>query len=282
MAWFRKDKKPLEARKKRDVPADIFEQCPGCGEVLYRERLARNFSVCESCGYHLRISAEGYLSILLDPGSFEELDGDLRASDPLAFVDVKPYVNRIATAESAGKSEAVVTASGRLDGIEIAIAAMDFSFIGGSMGSVVGEKIARAGRSALQRSVPFIIVSQSGGARMQEGIYSLMQMAKTSTVLARLHEASLPFISVLTNPTTGGITASHSMLGDVNLAEPNALIGFTGPRVIEETIKQKLPKGFQRSEFQLEHGMIDLVVDRRDLKETIALILRHQRVGWTE
>ena len=282
MAWFRKDKKPLEARKKRDVPADIFEQCPGCGEVLYRERLVRNFSVCESCGYHLRISAEGYLSILLDPGSFEELDGDLRASDPLAFVDVKPYVNRIATAESAGKSEAVVTASGRLDGIEIAIAAMDFSFIGGSMGSVVGEKIARACRSALQRSVPFIIVSQSGGARMQEGIYSLMQMAKTSTVLARLHEASLPFISVLTDPTTGGTTASHSMLGDVNLAEPNALIGFTGPRVIEKTIKQELPKGFQRSEFQLEHGMIDLVVDRRDLKETIALILRHQRVGWTE
>ena len=282
MAWFRKDKKPLEARKKRDVPADIFEQCPGCGEVLYRERLARNFSVCESCGYHLRISAEGYLSILLDPGSFEELDGDLRASDPLEFVDVKPYVNRIATAESAGKSEAVVTASGRLDGIEIAIAAMDFSFIGGSMGSVVGEKIARACRLALQRSVPFIIVSQSGGARMQEGIYSLMQMAKTSTVLARLHEASLPFISVLTNPTTGGTTASHSMLGDVNLAEPNALIGFTGPRVIEETIKQKLPKGFQRSEFQLEHGMIDLVVDRRDLKETIAVILRHQRAGWTE
>ena len=282
MAWFRKDKKPLKAQKKRDVSADIFEQCPGCGEVLYRERLARNFSVCESCGYHLRISAEGYLSILLDPGSFEELDGDLRASDPLAFVDVKPYVNRIATAESAGKSEAVVTASGRLDGIEIAIAAMDFSFIGGSMGSVVGEKIARACRSALQRSVPFIIVSQSGGARMQEGIYSLMQMAKTSTVLARLHEASLPFISVLTNPTTGGATASHSMLGDVNLAEPNALIGFTGPRVIEKTIKQELPKGFQRSEFQLEHGMIDLVVDRRDLKETIALILRHQRAGWTE
>ena len=282
MAWFSKEKKPLKARKKRDVPADIFEQCPGCGEVLYRERLARNFSVCESCGYHLRISAEGYLSILLDPGSFEELDGNLRASDPLEFVDVKPYVNRIATAESAGKSEAVVTAAGRLDGIEIAIAAMDFSFIGGSMGSVVGEKIARACRLALQRSIPVIIVSQSGGARMQEGIYSLMQMAKTSTVLARLHEASLPFISVLTNPTTGGTTASHSMLGDVNLAEPNALIGFTGPRVIEETIKQELPKGFQSSEFQLEHGMIDLVVDRRDLKETIAVILRHQRVGWTE
>ena len=282
MAWFRKDKKPLKSQKKRDVPSDIFEQCPGCGDILYRERLARNFSVCESCGYHLRISAEGYLSILLDPGSFQELDGDLRASDPLKFVDVKPYANRIAKAESAGRSEAVMTAVGRLDGIEIAIAAMDFSFIGGSMGSVVGEKIARACRLALQRSVPFIIVSQSGGARMQEGIYSLMQMAKTSTVLARLHEASLPFISVLTNPTTGGTTASHSMLGDVNLAEPNALIGFTGPRVIEETIKQELPKGFQRSEFQLEHGMIDLVVDRRDLKETIALILRHQRAGWTE
>ena len=282
MAWFRKDKKPLKARNKRDVPADIFEQCPGCGKVLYRERLARNLNVCESCGYHLRISAEGYLSILLDPGSFEELDGNLRASDPLEFVDVKPYTNRIATAESAGKSEAVVTAVGRLDGIEIAIAAMDFSFIGGSMGSVVGEKIARACRSALELSVPFVTVSQSGGARMQEGIYSLMQMAKTSTALARLHEASIPFVSVLTNPTTGGTTASHSMLGDVNLAEPNALIGFTGPRVIEETIKQELPEGFQRSEFQLEHGMVDLVVDRRDLKETIALILRHQLAGWTE
>ena len=283
MAWFRKDKKPLKARKnKREVPADVFEQCPGCGEVLYRERLARSLNVCESCGHHLRISAEGYLSILLDPGSFEELDGDLRASDPLEFVDVKHYTNRIATAESSGRSEAVVTAAGRLDGIEIAIAAMDFSFIGGSMGSVVGEKIARACRSALQRSAPFVIVSQSGGARMQEGIYSLMQMAKTSTVLARLHEASLPFISVLTNPTTGGVTASHSMLGDVNLAEPNALIGFTGPRVIEETIKQELPEGFQRSEFQLEHGMVDLVVDRRDLKETVAVILRHQLAGWTE
>jgi len=282
MAWFRKDKKPLRARKKRDIPADIFEQCPGCGEVLYRERLARNLYVCESCNYHLRISAEVYLSILLDPGSFEELDGDLRASDPLEFVDVKPYTNRIAAAESAGRSEAVVTAAGQLDGIELVLAAMDFSFIGGSIGSVVGEKIARACRSALQRSMPFVIVSQSGGARMQEGIYSLMQMAKTSTVLARLHEASLPFISVLTNPTTGGTTASHSMLGDVNLAEPNALIGFTGPRVIEETIKQELPEGFQRSEFQLEHGMVDLVVDRRDLKKTIAVILRHQLVGWTE
>ena len=282
MAWFRKEKKPLKVQNKRDLPADVFEQCPGCGEVLYRERLAKDLRVCSKCGHHLRISAEGYLSILLDAGSLEELDGNLRASDPLEFMDLKAYTNRIVTAESDGSGEAVMTATGRLDGIELAIAAMDFSFIGGSMGSVVGEKIARVSRLALQRRVPLVIISQSGGARMQEGIYSLMQMAKTSTVLARLHEASLPFISVLTNPTTGGITASHSMLGDVNLAEPDALIGFTGPRVIEETIKQKLPKGFQRSEFQLKHGMVDLVVDRRDLKKTIALILRHQLAGWPE
>lgn len=282
MAWFRKEKKPLKAQNKRDLPADVFEQCPGCGEVLYRERLAKDLRVCSKCGHHLRISAEGYLSILLDAGSLEELDGNLRASDPLEFMDLKAYTNRIVTAESDGSGEAVMTATGRLDGIELAIAAMDFSFIGGSMGSVVGEKIARVSRLALRRCVPLVIISQSGGARMQEGIYSLMQMAKTSTVLARLHEASLPFISVLTNPTTGGITASHSMLGDVNLAEPDALIGFTGPRVIEETIKQELPKGFQRSEFQLEHGMVDLVVDRRDLKKTIALILRHQLAGWSE
>lgn len=282
MAWFRKDKKPLKAQNKRDVPADIFEKCSACGEILYRERLAKNFNVCDSCGHHLKISAEGYMSILLDAGSFEELDGNLRASDPLEFIDVKPYRKRIAAAEASGQSEAVLTARGQLDGIKLTIAAMDFSFIGGSMGSVVGEKISRACRSALERREPLIIVSQSGGARMQEGIYSLMQLAKTSAGLARLHETSLPFISVITHPTTGGVTASHSMLGDVNLAEPNALIGFSGPRVIAETIKQELPDGFQSSEFQLEHGMVDLVVDRRDLKETIALILRHQFVGWTE
>lgn len=280
MAWFRKDKKPLQAQDKRDLPPDVFEKCQGCGEILYRERLAQNLNVCPTCGHHLRISAEAYLSILLDAGTFTELDAGLRAADPLEFRDLKPYTDRIAAAEAKGKKEAVLSGTGALDGIGVALAVMDFGYIGGSMGSVVGEKITRAGKAALDQGLPFIIVSASGGARMQEGILSLMQMAKTSTVLARLHEAALPFISVITNPTTGGVTASYAMLGDVNLAEPNALIGFAGPRVIEETIRQELPKGFQRAEFLLEHGMVDRVVDRRELKETIALLLRHQFAGW--
>ncbi len=282
MAWFRKEKKPLKAQDKRDLPADVFDRCPGCGEILYRERLAQNLNVCPTCGHHLKIAAEAYLSILVDSGTFEEIDAHLRAADPLGFEDLKTYPDRIAAAEAKGRNEAVISGAGQLDGIDIALAVMDFAYIGGSMGSVVGEKIARAGRVALEREIPFLIVSASGGARMQEGMLSLMQMAKTSTVLARLHEASIPFVSILTNPTTGGVTASHSMLGDVNLAEPDALIGFAGPRVIEETIKQELPQGFQRSEFVLEHGMIDRIVDRRELKRTVALILRHQFAGWTE
>jgi acetyl-CoA carboxylase carboxyl transferase subunit beta len=282
MAWFRKDKKPLRAQDKRDLPADVFDKCPGCSEILYRERLAQNLNVCPTCGHHLQVAAEAYLSILVDSGTFEEVNAHLRASDPLGFEDLKTYPDRIAAAEAKGKNEAVISGTGQLDGIDIGIAVMDFGYIGGSMGSVVGEKIARAGGIALERGIPFLIVSASGGARMQEGMLSLMQMAKTSAVLARLHEASIPYVSILTNPTTGGVTASHSMLGDVNLAEPDALIGFAGPRVIEETIKQELPEGFQRSEFLLEHGMIDRVVDRRELKDTVALILRHQFAGWTE
>lgn len=280
MAWFRKDKKPLKAQDRRDLPTDVFEKCQGCGEILYRERLAQNLNVCPTCGHHLRISADAYLSILLDSGTFEELDEGLLAADPLGFVDLKAYPERIAAAEAKGRNEAVVTGLGELDGIRLALAVMDFGFVGGSMGSVVGEKIARAGRVALECKLPLVIVSASGGARMQEGIYSLMQMAKTSSVLARLHEAGLPFISVITDPTTGGVTASYAMLGDVNLAEPGALIGFAGPRVIEETIKQELPQGFQRSEFLADHGMVDRVVDRRELKSTIANLLRHQYVGW--
>jgi acetyl-CoA carboxylase carboxyl transferase subunit beta len=282
MAWFRKDKKPLKAEDRRDVPTDVFDKCKGCGEILYRERLAQNLNVCPTCGYHLRIGAHAYVSILLDSGTFVELDEDLRAADPLRFRDLKPYPGRIAAAEAKGKSEAVLSGTGELDGIGVSLAVMDFDFIGGSMGSVVGEKIARAGKVALDRKSPFLVVSASGGARMQEGIYSLMQMAKTSTVLARLHEEGLPFVSILTHPTTGGVTASYAMLGDVNLAEPGALIGFAGPRVIEETIKQELPKGFQRSEFLQEHGMVDRVVDRRELKSTIAVILRHQYAGWPD
>ncbi len=275
MAWFRKDKTPLTAQDRRDVPGDVFDKCPGCGEILYRERLAQNLNVCPNCAHHLRITAEEYVEILVDSGTFEELDEGLRAADPLRFRDLKPYRDRIAVAEAKGKTEALLSGTGELDGMAVAIAVMDFEYIGGSMGSVVGEKIARAGRVALQRGIPFIVVSASGGARMQEGILSLMQMAKTSAVLARLHEAGLPFISILTNPTTGGVTASYAMLGDVNLAEPGALVGFAGPRVIEETIKQELPKGFQRAEFLLEHGMVDRVVDRRLLKETVGLLLRH-------
>jgi acetyl-CoA carboxylase carboxyl transferase subunit beta len=280
MAWFRKDKKPLTAQDRREVPTDVFDKCPGCGEILYRERLAQNLNVCPTCGHHMRISAEAYLGILLDADSFEEHDGDLRAADPLVFHDLKAYPARIAAAESKGKSEAVITGNGRIDGIDVAIAVMDFEFIGGSMGSVVGEKITRAAKRALEARMPLIVVSASGGARMQEGIYSLMQMAKTSAALARLHEAGIPFLSVLTDPTTGGVTASYSMLGDVNLAEPGALIGFAGPRVIEETIKQELPEGFQRAEFLRDHGMVDRVVDRRELKDVVALVLRHTFAGW--
>ncbi len=282
MAWFRKDKKPLTARDRREVPQDVFDKCPGCGEILYRERLAQNLNVCPTCGHHLRIPAEAYLSLLLDSETFEELDEGLRAADPLDFGDLKEYPARIAAAEAKGKAEAVITGTGDIDGIPVALAVMDFSFIGGSMGSVVGEKIARAARVALEARTPLIVVSASGGARMQEGIYSLMQMAKTSAVLARIHEAGLPFVSIISDPTTGGVTASFAMLGDVNLAEPGALIGFAGPRVIEETIKQELPQGFQRAEFLLEHGMVDKVVDRRQLKETVARILRHQFAGWPE
>lgn len=282
MAWFRKDKKPLKAQDRRDVPTDVFDKCKGCGEILYSERLTQNLNVCPNCGYHLRIGAAAYVALLLDEGSFVEMDADLRASDPLTFTDLKPYPGRVAAAEAKGKNEALISGTGSLDSIPISLAVMDFDFIGGSMGSVVGEKIARAGKAALENETPFIIVSASGGARMQEGIYSLMQMAKTSTVLARLHEAGLPFVSILTHPTTGGVTASYAMLGDVNLAEPGALIGFAGPRVIEETIRQELPKGFQRSEFLKEHGMVDKVVDRRELKSMVATLLRHQFAGWAD
>ncbi len=276
MAWFRKDKQPLKAEDRRDVPSDVFDKCQGCGEILYGEKLAQNLQVCPSCGHHFRMAAERYVEILLDEGSFEEIDRDISSADPLEFQDLKAYVDRLKTAESkVGRKEAVLSGTGTLEGMAVTLAVMDFRFVGGSMGSVVGEKIARAGRVALDRKMPLIVVSASGGARMQEGIYSLMQMAKTSAVLARLHEAGLPYIAVLTDPTTGGVTASHAMLGDVNLAEPGALIGFAGPRVIEETIRQELPEGFQRSEFLLQHGMVDRIVDRRELKSQMATLLRH-------
>lgn len=275
MAWFRKEKKPLKAEDRRDLPGDVFEKCTGCSEILYKEKLAENAQVCPHCGSHFRISAPEYVALFIDEGSFSEIDANLTSGDPLGFRDLKAYPERMAQARAkVGRENGVLSGTGLLDGIPVVLAVMDFRFIGGSMGSVVGEKIARAGRLALERNEPLIVVSASGGARMQEGILSLMQMGKTAGVLARLHEAGIPYISVLTDPTTGGVTASYSMLGDVHLAEPKALIGFAGPRVIEETIRQGLPDGFQRSEFLLKHGMVDRVVDRREMRDTIAQLLR--------
>jgi acetyl-CoA carboxylase carboxyl transferase subunit beta len=276
MAWFRKEKQKLRASDRRDLPTDVFDKCPECGEILYRARLEQNLFVCPNCAYHHRITAEDYLRVLLDDDTFEETDGDLRSADPLEFVDLKPYLQRLEAAErQTAHGEAIVTGTGELESIPVCLGVMDFEFIGGSMGSVVGEKIGRLGHIALKQRRPLLLVSASGGARMMEGILSLMQMAKTSVVLARLHEAGLPYISILTNPTTGGVTASYGMLGDVNLAEPGSLIGFAGPRVIEQTIKQELPAGFQRAEFLLEHGMVDVIVDRRELKALAARLLRH-------
>jgi acetyl-CoA carboxylase carboxyl transferase subunit beta len=276
MTWFKKQPKKLRAEDRRELPKDVFEKCPDCGEILYRARLEQNLFVCPVCGHHNRIAADDYIRLLLDQGTYCELWSELRSADPLRFTDLKPYRQRLEAAEkNTGHGDAVRTVHGMLDGIDINLAVMDFEFIGGSMGSVVGEKIARLTRRAIAQRQPLIVVSASGGARMMEGILSLMQMAKTSALLALLHEAGIPYISVLTNPTTGGVTASYAMLGDANLAEPGALIGFAGPRVIEQTIKQELPEGFQRSEFLLEHGMVDAIVDRRELKLTIARLFRH-------
>jgi len=276
MAWFKKIRKPIEpqAKKESRVPEGLWVKCPSCAEIIYNKDLAATMSVCPKCAHHFRLGAVERLRLLFD-GDWEEFDAGLQSNDPLQFVDTKPYKNRLsATISATGMKDAVVSAIGQIDGIETSVAAMEYTFIGGSMGVVVGEKITRAIERAIERRLPVVIVSASGGARMMEGALSLMQMAKISAALARLDRARLPYVSVLTDPTTGGVTASFAMLGDVNVAEPKALIGFAGPRVIEQTIRQKLPEGFQRSEFLLEHGMLDMVVDRRDLKATIARVLR--------
>jgi len=276
MAWFKKTRKPIAstAEKSSRVPEGLWIKCPGCTQIIYNKDLDKNQQVCPKCAHHFRISAADRLRSLFDNGQWTEHFPGLTSNDPLTFTDTKPYRDRLrSTIAKTGMKDALVVATGTLDGREVVVAAMEYAFIGGSMGVVVGEKITRAIEMALARRRPVIVISCSGGARMMEGALSLMQMAKVSAALARLDRARLPFISVLTDPTTGGVTASFAMLGDLNIAEPKALIGFAGPRVIEQTIRQKLPEGFQRSEFLLEHGMLDLIVDRRDLKPTLARAL---------
>lgn len=278
MSWFKRDKPKIAESPndgERTVKTEgIFVKCPECDSPLYKPELQESLQVCTHCDYHFRFPARDRLASLFDDGFYEQLDEEVMSADPLEFVDTKPYKERIEAAkESSGLPEAIVSGKGNVGGHLVYAGAMDMSFIGGSMGSAVGEKITRLIERALENRGAVVIFAASGGARMQEGTLSLMQMGKISAALAILHDARLPFISVLTDPTTGGVTASFAMLGDVNLAEPKALIGFAGPRVIEQTIRQKLPKGFQRSEFLLEHGMIDQVVDRRKMKETIERML---------
>jgi acetyl-CoA carboxylase carboxyl transferase subunit beta len=284
MAWFRKEKRARPPRRERlEIPADAWEKCEACGHTDLREKFIRNLNVCPVCDYHRRIRAGDYVAILLDEGSWEEHDVDLKSLDPLGFPD---YPQRLKKATSnAGDGDAVMTVSGTMGGMLVNAAVMDFAFMGGSMGSVVGEKIARLGQRSLERKYPLLIVSASGGARMQEGVLSLMQMAKTAAVLSQLSERRIPYVSILTNPTTGGVSASYAMLGDAILAEPGAVIGFAGPRVIKQTIGQDLPEGFQTAEFLLEHGMLDSVVHRRELKRTVEQLLRHMTgqpaaAGW--
>lgn len=274
MSWYKRQKEqPVPETGKKELP-NVWVKCDACGEMLYRKDLEANAQVCLKCGRHFRINADRYIELLLDEGTFEPMDQDMVSVDPLNFTDTKPYADRIrATVSKTGLKDAVQTGTGKLAAREVALAVMDFGFIGGSMGSVVGEKISRAVSVAVERRLPVIIVSASGGARMMEGALSLMQMAKTAAKLALLKEARLPFISILTDPTTGGVTASYAMLGDVNIAEPGALIGFAGPRVIREATGKDLPPGFQRAEFLLEHGFIDRIVPRTILKNEIAKIL---------
>ena len=274
--WFKKDRVPKVPRERQSkVPEGLWVKCENCREILYNKELARNFKICPKCSYHFRLSARERLRLLFDDEKYTELDSELRSADPLKFRDSKRYRDRLKQSqETVGPSDAIVIGSGTMGGIPVLIGAMEFFFLGGSMGSVVGEKVARAAERSLKERRPLVLVSTSGGARMQEGILSLMQMGKISAALARLSEARVPYISVMADPTTGGVTASYAMLGDINIAEPGALIGFAGPRVIEQTIRQTLPEGFQRSEFLLEHGMLDMVVERQAMKETLVNCLR--------
>lgn len=278
MAWFKKSKAPISAQaesKKVQMPEGLWTKCKNCEEIIYSKEIERNLNVCPKCDYHFRISARERIDLVIDEGTFNETDPEMASVDFLKFKDSKKYVDRISAAvKKNGAGDAVVTGSGLMNGQEVVVAVFDFGFLGGSMGSVVGEKITRAIELGLEKKAPVLIFSSSGGARMQESILSLMQMAKSSAALAKLKKAGIPFVSVLTDPTTGGVTASFAMLGDINVAEPKALIGFAGPRVIEQTIRQQLPEGFQRSEYLLDHGMVDMIVSRQEMKARLSQALR--------
>lgn len=276
MAWFKKSKAPIAPveAKKVQMPEGLWTKCKNCNEIIYTKEIERNLNVCPKCDYHFRISARERIDLIIDEGTFVEMDPAMESVDFLDFKDSKKYKDRIKAAVKKSRGDAVICGQGLCEGLPVVVSVFDFGFMGGSMGSVVGEKITRAIEKGLETRAPVIVFSSSGGARMQESILSLMQMAKTSAALAKLKKAGLPFISVLTDPTTGGVTASFAMLGDINMAEPRALIGFAGPRVIEQTIRQTLPDGFQRSEYLLEHGMVDMIVRRGDMKAKLSQILR--------
>lgn len=277
MSWFEKlmpTRIRTEGGNKRGVPEGLWAKCPSCEAVLYRAEVERNLDVCPKCNHHNRIGARRRLDALFDPESQQEIATELAPADPLKFKDSKKYRDRVSQAQKqTGEKDALIVVQGKLKGLDLVAAAFEFSFMGGSMGSVVGEKFTRGATLALEQGIPFVCFSASGGARMQESLFSLMQMAKTSAVLGKMREQGIPYISVLTDPTTGGVSASFAMLGDLNVAEPNALIGFAGPRVIEQTVRETLPEGFQRSEFLLDHGTIDMIIDRREMRDKLADIL---------
>lgn len=280
MAWFKRTKENIttESQEKKDMEEGMWTKCPNCGEIMHKTQWENNFYLCTKCDFHFRIGSQEYFKIIFDDGKFKEFDKKVRSLDPLGFVDSKKYKDRLdESMKKTGLYEAIRNASGKINSIPVVVSAMDFTFIGGSMGSVVGEKIARAVNRAIKTKSPYIIISKSGGARMMEAAISLMQLAKTSANLAKLAERNLPYISVLTDPTTGGASASYSMLGDVNIAEPNALIGFAGPRVIRQATGKDLPSGFQRSEFLQEHGFVDFVVNRKDLKEKLYYLIKFMK-----
>jgi acetyl-CoA carboxylase carboxyl transferase subunit beta len=274
MAWFKKSKETIKSEKKIKIPEGLWVKCDSCREIIYKKEIDKNLRICPKCNYHFRISAKDRIQLLVDEGSFTEMDAALSSKDPLGFKDKISYKDRLEeNRKNSELEDAAISGEATIEGIPVVLVMMDFAFMGGSMGSVVGEKIVRAAETALEAKEPFITVASSGGARMQEGIFSLMQMARVSAAIARLHDNGCLHISILADPTFGGVTASFAMLGDIIIAEPRSLIGFAGPRVIEQTIKQQLPDDFQRAEFLLDHGMIDMVVDRKNLKKTIGRIM---------